>query len=174
MPPNHNKDDKHVEPERSQPRNDNPVSFFNHYKTYVNGWIAVAVLLPAGITWKGMPIYEDQRGLLTTYTGLSCVLILAFLFSSRDLLPKLKTRIGAVASLLIPLILICTTGFCGYKYVVLLTESAYYAQKPLTDALNTVSLGDIHGGTSIIAYYIMTMVFAEVALFFMAFREWRP
>ena len=166
-------DGKTTEPDKPAPHDDSPEGFFAFFRTYVNGWVAAALLLPTGITWKGMPIYEGQRNLLTTYTGLSCVLILAFLFSSRDLLPKLKTRIGAAASLLIPLILICATGFCGYKYVALLTESAYYAQKPLSEALKTVSMGDIHDGTSMIAYYILTMVFAEAALLFMAFREWR-
>ena len=37
-----------------------------------------------------------------------------------------------------------------------------------------VSIEDIHDGTSILAYYILTMVFAEAALFLMAVREWRP
>ena len=66
------------------------------------------------------------------------------------------------------------TGFCGYMYAQLLSESAHYAQKPLEEALKVVSMGDIHEGTSIIAYYILTLVFAEAALFLMAFREWVP
>jgi hypothetical protein len=35
-------------------------------------------------------------------------------------------------------------------------------------------MNEIHDGPSIIAYYILTMVFAESGLFLMAFREWRP
>lgn len=151
----------------------NSTGFFDYFKTYVNGWVAAALVLPTAITWKGMPIFEEQRGILTTYTALSCALILAFLFSSRDLLPRFKTRIGTFGALLIPLALIGATAYCGYKYVALLNEAAYYAQKPLSDALKTVSMGDVHEGTSLIAYYILTMLFAESALFFMAFREWR-
>jgi hypothetical protein len=52
-------------------------------------------------------------------------------------------------------------------------ESASYISIPLADAEKTLSLEAIHGAGSIIVYYILTMVFAESALFLMAIREWR-
>jgi hypothetical protein len=59
------------------PAADTPNGFFEYFKKYVNGWVAVALILPTAITWKGMPVYESQRGFLVTYTSLSCVIILA-------------------------------------------------------------------------------------------------
>jgi len=155
-------------------QNDGSTGFSDFFQKYLNAWVAAAIALPTAITWKGMPMYESQRGILTTYTALSCVLILAFLFYARNQLTiKLKSRIGSVALVVLPLILIGATGFCGYKYHDLLVQSAPYTQRPLADALKTVSMEDIHDGGSILGYYILTMVFAESALFLMAIREWR-
>jgi hypothetical protein len=165
------------ESRRSAPWHDPPQGFVNFFRTYVNGWVAAAVVLPTGVTWKAMPVYESQRGILTTYTALACVLALAFLFYSRDLLTAtrgVRSRLGAVGLFLLPLVLIGATGFCGYEYARLLKESAYYAQKPLEEALKVVSMSDVHEGTSIIASYLLAVVFAECALFLMAFREWSP
>lgn len=149
--------------------------FSDFFRKYLNAWVAAAIALPTAITWKGMPMYESQRGILTTYTALSCVLILAFLFFVRNQLAiKLKSRIGAFGLVLLPLVLICATGYCGYKYHDLLVQSAPYTQEHLSDAYKTVSIEDIHDGGSIIVYYILTMVFAESALFLMAIREWNP
>lgn len=159
--------------EKPAPGDQSPRGFLDYLGTYINGWVAAALVLPTAITWKGMPIFEDQRGILTTYTALSCALILAFLFSSRDLIPKFKTRIGQARSILIPFILICATAYCGYKYFTLFNDAIYYAKPSYSDPVKTVSMGEIHDGTSLIAYYILTMVFAECAFFFMAFREWR-
>jgi hypothetical protein len=147
--------------------------FSGFFQKYLNAWVAAAIALPTAITWKGMPMYESQRGILTAYTALSCVLIMAFLFYVRNQFNmKLKSRVGAVGLILMPLVLICATGFCGYKYHELLVESASYISTPLADAQKTVSLEAIHDGGSILAYYILTMVFAESALFLMAIREW--
>jgi hypothetical protein len=149
--------------------------FSDFFRKYLNAWVAAAIALPTAITWKGMPMYESQRGILTTYTALSCVLILAFLFFVRNQLTiKLKSRIGAFGLVLLPLFLIGATGYCGYKYHDLLVQSAPYAQEPLSDAYKTVSMEDIHDGGSLITYYILTMVFAESTLFLMAIREWHP
>jgi hypothetical protein len=63
---------------------------------------------------------------------------------------------------------------CGYKYYDLLIQSQPYAQRALSEALAKGSIEDIHKGASILAYYILTMFFAEAALFLMAVREWRP
>jgi hypothetical protein len=137
-------------------------SFSAFFQKYVNAWVAAAIALPTAITWKGMPMYESQRGILTAYTALSCVLILAFLFYVRNQLTiKLKSRIGKFGLILLPLGLICATAFCGYKYHQLLVESASYISIPLADAEKTLSLEAIHGAGSIIVYYILTMVFAE-------------
>ncbi len=156
---------------------DNSGEFTKFFRNYVNGWVAVAVLLPTAITWKGMPVYQSQRGVLTTYTALTCVLTLAFLFYSRDLFAatrNIRSRLGAIGMFCLPLITIFAAGFCGYKYVQLLSESAFYAQKHVEEALPTLSMDQIQGGTSLIVYYILTVAFAEVALFLMAFREWKP
>jgi hypothetical protein len=123
-----------------------------------------------------MPIYESQRSILTTYTGLSCVLILAYLFYSRAIfMVRLKSRVGSVGLLILPLILICAAGFCGYEYYKLLVDSVRYTPTPLAlgQALSTLQMNEIQDGPSIIASYILTMVFAESALFLMAFRDWR-
>jgi hypothetical protein len=147
--------------------------FSGFFQKYVGAWVAAAIALPTAITWKGMPMYESQRGILTAYTALSCVLILAFLFYVRNQLDiKMKSRIGTVGLILLPFLLICATGFCGYKYHELLVGSASYISVPLLDAEKTVSLEAIHDGGSILAYYILTMVFAESALFLMAIGEW--
>jgi hypothetical protein len=166
-----------IESKGSSPSADYPSGFVDFFRKYVNGWVAAAVVLPTAITWKAMPVYQSQRGVLATYTALSCVLILAFLFYSRNLLiatENLRSRLGRLGLFLLPLILIGATGYCGYEYVQLLAESARYAQEPLEEALKTVSMGEIHDGTLLIAYYILTVVFAETALFLMAFREWLP
>jgi hypothetical protein len=161
-------------------KNPNPadkgsIDFSDFFQKYLNAWVAAAIALPTAITWKGMPMYESQRGILTTYTALSCILILAFLFYARNQLTiKLKSGVGSVGIVLLPFFLICATGFCGYKYYDLLIQSAPYTQSSLADARAKVSIEDIHDGTSILAYYILTMVFAEAALFLMAIREWRP
>src|ERR1039458_9241518 len=106
-----------MSPEKSvqqQRADDSPASFTDYFKTYINGWVAAAIALPTAITWKGMPMYESQRSILTTYTALSCVLILAFLFYARNQLTiKLKSRIGSIGLVLLPFALICATGFCG-------------------------------------------------------------
>ena len=102
-----------------------------------------------------------------------CVDLGIFFFYVRNqLIMKLKSRIGAVGLIFMPLGLICATGFCGYKYHELLVGSASYISVPLLDAEKTVSLEAIHDGGSILAYYILTMVFAESALFLMAIGEW--
>jgi hypothetical protein len=162
--------------QQQQRPSDNPASFTDYFKTYVNGWVAAAIALPTAITWKGIPIYESQRSILTTYTALSCVLILAYLFYSRAIfMVRLKSRIGSLGLLILPLVLICATAFCGYKYYELLMESVRYTPTTLQlgQALSSLQMNEIHDGPSIIAYYILTMVFAESALFLMAFREWR-
>jgi len=158
---------------KPEPPDSGSAGFSGFFQKYVNAWVAAAIALPTAITWKGMPMYESQRGILTAYTALSCVLIMAFLFYVRNQLNmKLRSRVGAVGLILMPLVLICATGFCGYKYHELLVESASYISTPLADAQKTVSLEAIHDGGSILAYYILTMVFAESALFLMAIREW--
>jgi hypothetical protein len=168
-----------MSPEKSvqqQRADDSPASFTDYFKTYINGWVAAAIALPTAITWKGMPLYESQRSILTTYTALSCVLILAYLFYSRAIfMGRLKSRIGSLGLLILPLVLICATGFCGYKYYELLMDSVRYTPTTLSlaQAFSTLQMNEIHDGPSIIAYYILTMVFAESALFLMAFREWR-
>jgi hypothetical protein len=160
-------------PNKPEPSDRGSTGFSSFFQKYVNAWVAAAIALPTAITWKGMPMYESQRGILTVYTALSCVLILASLFYVRNQLTiKLKSRIGAVGLIFLPLVLICATGFCGYKYHELLVDSASYISIPLGDAEKTVSLETIHDGGSILVYYILTMVFAESALFLMAIREW--
>jgi hypothetical protein len=155
--------------------NERSTGFSDFLTKYLNAWVAAAIALPAAITWKGMPMYESQRGILTSYTTLSCVLILAFLFFVRNQINiKLKSRIGAIGLVLLPLILICATGYCGYKYHDVLVQSVPYTQQHFSDAYKTVSMEDIHDGGSLIVYYILTMVFAEAALFLMAIREWHP
>ena len=122
-----------------------------------------------------MPVYESQRGILTTFSALSCALILAFLFTSREFIPKTKSKIGNLASLLIPLGFICATFYCGYEYVQTLIASAhYYKDQTLTEAMKHVELNSIPGGIRIMTYHILIIVFAECAFFFMAFREWKP
>jgi hypothetical protein len=149
--------------------------FSDFFRNYLNAWVAAAIALPTAITWKGMPMYDSQRGILTTYTALSCVLILAFLFFVRNQLNiKLKSRIGAFGLILLPFILICATGYCGYKYHDVLVESVPYTQGHFSDTYKTTSIEDIHDGGSLIVYYILTMAFAESTLFFMAIREWHP
>jgi hypothetical protein len=149
--------------------------FSDFFRNYLNAWVAAAIALPTAITWKGMPMYESQRGVLTTYTALSCVLVLAFLFFVRNQLNiKLKSRIGALGLVLVPFLLVCASGYCGYKYHDVLVESVPYTQEHFSDAYKHVSIEDIHDGGHLIVYYILTMVFAESALFFMAIREWRP
>src|SRR5690348_2007729 len=112
---------------KPEPPNSGSTGFSGFFQKYLNAWVAVAIALPTAITWKGMPMYESQRGILTAYTALSCVLIMAFLFYVRNQLNmKLKSRVGAVGLILMPLVLICATGFCGYKYHELLVESASY------------------------------------------------
>jgi hypothetical protein len=106
-----------------------------------------------------------------------CVLVLAFLFYSRGIFlatVELRSRIGIVGLFLLPLLLIGAAVFCGYEYYLNLINSAYLTQMHLEDAVKTVSLGDIPRGSALLAYYILTVVFAEAALFFMAFREWLP
>jgi len=49
-----------------------------------------------------------------------------------------------------------------------------YTQEHFNDAYKHVAIEDIHDGGHLIVYYILTMVFAESAFFFMAIREWRP
>lgn len=171
-----NPNDKSTESDAPTPPNPKRGGFFDFFRTYVNGWVAAAVVLPTAITWKGMPAYESQRPILTSFTTLSCVLILAYLFYSREHLlaiAKLKSRMGRVGSLLVPLLLIGGTAFCGFKYIGLLTDSARYAQMHLDKAVETRQLDEIREGTAMMVYYILTMVLAECALFFMAIREWR-
>jgi hypothetical protein len=160
---------------KPDPPNKGSIGFSDFFQKYLNAWVAAAIALPTAITWKGMPMYKSQRDILTSYTALSCILILAFLFFVRNQLTiKLKSKFGSAVVVLLPLSLICATGFCGYQYHHLLVESAPYTQGQLVDTLQSVSIEDIHDGGSIIVYYILTMVFAESALFLMAIREWRP
>lgn len=154
------------------PKDESSTGFFSYFRTYVNGWVAAALVLPTAITWKGMPMYETQRSLLTTFTTLFCSLTLAFLYTSYDLLPKFKTRIGTFCSIFISFVLICATIYCAFKYVAVLNESVYYTSNQ-PDALKTLAMNDIHNGYLLIAYYVLTMVLAEGAFFFMAFRKWR-
>lgn len=148
------------------------------FRDRVNGWVAAALVLPTAITWKGMPVYEQQRPFLVTYTALSCALILAFLFTSRSFivrLSKAKSRIGTIGSLLIPFIFICATGYCGYEYHQVLLDTAHYVgSSSLTEAMKSTPIDRIHNGLALMTYYILTMVFAECAFFFMAIRDWRP
>src|SRR4029077_17719272 len=117
---------------QQQKADGSPPSFTDYFKTYVNGWVAAAIALPTAITWKGMPIYESQRNILTTYTGLSVVFTLASLFYTRAIfMARLKSRIGSVGLLILPLVLICATGFCGYKYYELLIDSVRYTSPTL-------------------------------------------
>jgi hypothetical protein len=149
--------------------------FADFFQKYVNVWVAAAIVLPTAITWKSMPMYKSQRDILTSFTALSCILVLAFLFFVRDQLTvKIKSKFGSAVVILIPLALICATGYCGYKYHDLLVASAPYGQAHLNDLYDKNSLDEIHDGGYIIVYYILTMVFAESALFLMAIREWHP
>jgi hypothetical protein len=147
-----------------------------HFGRYINGWVAAAIILPAAITWKGMPVYESQRGILLTYSTLSCALTLAFLFTSREFIPKAKSRIGRIGSILIPLILIFLTAVCAVQYYETLDESSHTATTgtSLSDDMQKLPLDRIYRGENLIFYYVLTVVFAECAFFLMAFREWRP
>jgi hypothetical protein len=126
--------------------------FSDFFQRYLNAWVAAAIGFPTAITWKGMPMYKSQRDILTSYTALSCILLLAFLFFVRNQLTiKLKSTFGSAFVILLPLALICATGFCGYKYHDLLVGSGPYNQGPLSDKLDSVSLEDIHDGGSTIS-----------------------
>jgi hypothetical protein len=151
--------------------------FLEFFKKYINGWVAIALILPTAVTWKGVPVYEAQRGLLVTFTGLTCGLVLAFLFSNRSIIrgvAKTKSQLGIVGSFLIPLLLIVATGYCGYKYVEVLKFAAQYYDGSFTDALKNLEMNQIRDGNQIMAFHIGIMLFAECALFFMALREWKP
>jgi hypothetical protein len=152
-----------------------PGGFTDFFKRYVNGWAAAAVVLPAAINWLGMPVYDSQRAILRTYTTLACVLTLALLFYSRDIFAARtlgRNRIAFYVLKLLPLALLGGAVFCGFRYVDLLKESFYYAQMEQEQALKTVTLVNIQNGTSIMVYYILTLLCAEAALFLMAFQEW--
>lgn len=159
-------------------------SFFTHWNKYVNGWIAAALVLPTAITWKGMPVYECQRPALTTLSALSCALILSFLYSSRDFIPKAKSRFSRLVTLAIPATLILLTATCGASYFDMLERSvpskynSFGDSLPLfpalNDAMKNASLNQVNDGLKIMVSYLGMMIFAECAFFFMAFREWDP
>jgi hypothetical protein len=77
------------------------------------------------------------------------VLILAYLFYSRAIfIVRLKSRIGSLGLLILPLVVICATGFCGYKYYELLMDSIRYTPTALAlgQALSTLQMNEIHYG----------------------------
>ena len=154
--------------------NEESKTFIGTLTEHINGWVAVAIVLPTLVTWKGMPVYESQRATLTTVTALSCALILAFLFASRDFIPKVKSRIGHAASLLIPLALIIGTFYSIVQYLHYLKLSANICQESLSLCMQHMQMNDINHGEDLIWYYIQALVLAECAFFFMAFKEWRP
>jgi hypothetical protein len=161
---------------KPQTTRDNSSVFGFHFSRYINGWVATAIVLPAAITWKGMPVYESQRGILLTYSTLSCALTLAFLFTSREFIPKAKSRIGRIGSILIPLILIFLTAICATQYYEALSHSVSYYENhvSLSEAMQSYPIDRISRGDELIFNYVLTVVFAECAFFFMAFREWQP
>jgi hypothetical protein len=155
---------------------DSSEGFWTFFEKHVNGWIASAMVLPTAITWVGIPMYEQQRTTLVAYAPLFCALILAFLFTNRTLLLKIsraKSRVGSSGSLLIPLVLICATGYCAYEYHQVLLCNGHYVPS-LPDAMKSTALDKIRNGMRLMILYILTMVFAECAFFFMAIREWQP
>lgn len=154
-------------------------SFFTHWNKYVNGWIAAALVLPTAITWKGMPVYECQRPALTTLSALSCALILSFLYSGRDFIPRAKSRFSRLMTLAIPATFILLTAICGGNYFYMLDRSVPYSDNgrlfpTLNEAMKNASLNQIEDSSPLMAAYLGMMIFAECAFFFMAFHEWRP
>jgi hypothetical protein len=156
------------------PDNSDTKGFLAYLKAYTNGWVAAAVVLPTAITWKGIPVYESQRSTLVTLNALSCALILSFLFTSREFIPKTKTRIGRFASILISLVFIVLCGSSVATYLDLLDDSARIAQTDLGKGMRDLTMDQIPKGGVLMLFYILTVVSAECAFFFMAFREWKP
>ena len=89
-------------------------------------------------------------------------------------MPRFRSRLGSIGLIFLPILLIGATIFCGWEYYDLLLKSAHYA-KPLSmnDALKTLTMPEIQGGSALLAFYILPVVFAEAALFFMAFQAWK-
>ena len=155
---------------------DDSETFSTFFNKHVNGWIASALVLPTAITWVGIPMYEQQRTTLAAYTPLFCALVMAFLYTNRSFIAKIsraKSRLGRSGSLFIPFILICATGYCAYEYLHVLSCTGHYVPS-LPEAMKNTALDKIHNGMTLMILYILTMVFAECAFFFMAFREWQP
>jgi hypothetical protein len=159
-----------------QTSGDSSSAFRKHVGDYINGWVAAAVILPTAITLKEMPMYECQRSLLLTWTSLSCALILAFLYAGREFIPKAKSKVGRVVSILIPAVFIIATAYCGIKYYETLKGTAQYLidSTGMGEAMQHLTIDRVPDGEALIVYYILTMVFAECAFFFMAFQEWHP
>ena len=154
---------------------DDSVGIIEFANKYINKLIAFAGLIPTAVTWKGMPMYASQRPTLLSLTSLFCILIIGFLFMNRELVPRAKSRIGKFGSAFIALCLIGGCAYCVVRYLGLLNYSTGLWNDSEGDALKNSSPSEISNGGSLIVHYVLAMVAAEAALFFMAIREWnRP
>jgi hypothetical protein len=153
------------------PSNDS-VGVVEFASRYVNKLLAFAGLIPTAVTWKGMPMYESQRATLLSLTSLFCILIIGFLFMNRELIPRAKSRIGKFGSAFIALCLMGACAYCVVRYLGLLNYSTGLWNGSEGDALKNSSPTEISNGGSLIVHYVLAMVAAEAALFFMAIREW--
>ena len=149
-------------------------SFFDHLKNQVNGWIAAGALIPTGITWKGMPMYEAHKSILLSATGLFCAFTMGFLFLNRNFIPKAKSSLGKIVFSLVVLMFIAASVFCFFAYYTTLMHSIDSTSLPQDQVLRTFSINTIHDGTYLIVYYLLTMIFANCAMFLMAYRDWKP
>jgi hypothetical protein len=157
------------------------VRFFNNYLTSL---FVAAIPYPVS-QWGIMPIFDDQRAVLSVATPIFCFLVLAFLFYCRDLLARpmflayfnvrirIPTGVSApvrgqwvaimqqIIIVGIPLLLIACCFFFSATYY-----DRFYTNHILNVQLNGMSPPDL------ILDYILAFVFAEAAFVWMALKEY--
>jgi len=162
-------------------------AFATFFKNYMSVWALIIAALPVPLSaLKLIPVYSDQRGILSTFTTLFCFLLLGFIFYSRHSIARWMFRnvLGAGWGLtrtmsLLPLILICFSLVSAGLYYFFLTNSLRQIRVELHDSpsvtdylLKNVPLANIPNGLQLIVAYLLCFIFAEAAFILMAVREY--
>ena len=107
-------------------------SFATFFRSYMSASTILVAALPIPVTsWKLIPAFEAQRGVLSVYTPLLCFLLVSFLFFSRHSLAVLMFPLGRRSSKrplrplvsLLPLALIILAIFSAVQYHLTLNSS---------------------------------------------------
>jgi hypothetical protein len=130
------------------------------------------------VTWKALPVYESQKGILATFTTLACILVLAFLFYSRHRFAASMLRLDPTLARglgWLPFLFVLLATVFGFAYFSTLQESLSANPRDpdyVRGVLDQTPLQSIPSGLGLMVCYILTFVTAETALLVMALREY--